>query len=190
MATGLHHTGDWQQAVEYYLKLFDLDEAGTPGTAGRALEKIERSLSCLPRLLGAGPAGHASQRGGAAAAAAIDHALERRLEEAKMDTSTDTLKRFIAFFGNQPQAAPARAELLQRLTKAGQILEAELLLAAAARSPRSQGAGRLAGRHGRTQFRSRPLAATPPRVSASFSGNSPMCPADPDPVPACPAGAA
>ena len=57
--------------------------------------------------------------------------LGPRLEEAKKDTGFDGLKRFLAFFGNQPQAAAARAELLQRLTQAGRILEAELLMAAA-----------------------------------------------------------
>ena len=91
--------------------------------------------------------------GGAAAAAEIDRALEPRLEEAKKDTGFDGLKRFLAFFGNQPQAAAARAELLQRLTQAGRILEAELLMAAAVDSTRPQGPGRLAGRHGRAQFR-------------------------------------
>ena len=69
--------------------------------------------------------------GGAAAAAEIDRVLGPRLEEAKKDTGIDGLKRFLAFFGNQPQAAAARAELLQRLTQAGRILEAELLMAAA-----------------------------------------------------------
>ena len=51
--------------------------------------------------------------GGAAAAAEIDRVLEPRLEAAKKDTGFDGLKRFLAFFGNQPQAAAARAELLR-----------------------------------------------------------------------------
>ena len=70
-----------------------------------------------------------------------------------MDTGFDGLKRFLAFFGNQPQAAAARAELIERLTQAGRIMEAELLMAAAVDSARPQGPGRLAGRHGRAQFR-------------------------------------
>ena len=56
MAAGLHHAGDWRQAVEYYLKLVDMEEAKP------VLEKVDRSLSCPPRPLGPGPAWLASQR--------------------------------------------------------------------------------------------------------------------------------
>ena len=67
------------------------------------------------------------------------------------DSGIDRLKRFLAFFGNQPQAGVARTELLHRLTQAGRILEAELLMASTApvsvpcTALRSEGTGREIG---------------------------------------------
>ena len=46
-----------------------------------------------------------------------------------MDTGCDSLQQFLACFGNQPQSAEARKELLHRFIEAGRILEAELLMA-------------------------------------------------------------
>ena len=57
--------------------------------------------------------------------------LKPTLREATKTPESDELKRFLAFFGNQPQASSARAEFIERLTHAGRILEAELLMAAA-----------------------------------------------------------
>jgi outer membrane protein assembly factor BamB len=125
MATGLQRAGDWRQAVEYYLKIVDLEDVKP------ALEKVDRSYLVRRDRWVQARLGILRNEGGAAAAAQIDRAVGQRLEAAKKDAGLDGLKRFLAFFGNQPQAAPARAELLQRLTQAGRILEAELLLAAA-----------------------------------------------------------
>ncbi|MGO9109239.1 MAG: PQQ-binding-like beta-propeller repeat protein [Thermoguttaceae bacterium] len=125
MATGLHHAGEWRQAVEYYLKLVDLEEAKP------ALEKVDRSYLVRRDCWVQAQLGALRNEGGAAAAAEIDRAMEHRLEEARMDSSGDGLKRFLAFFGTQPQAAPVREELLKHLTQTGRIMEAELLMAAA-----------------------------------------------------------
>ncbi len=123
MATGFHRTGDWQQAIDYYLKLVNLEEAKP------ALEKVDRSYLVRRDRWVQARLGLLRSEGGAAAAAQIDRLLGPRLEEAKLDTSFDGLHRFLGFFGNQPQAAAARAELLSRLTQAKRILEAELLMA-------------------------------------------------------------
>ena len=48
MAAGLHQAHQWRQAIDFYLKLLDIE-----GTKS-ALEKVERSLPRSPRLLGAG----------------------------------------------------------------------------------------------------------------------------------------
>ncbi len=125
MAAGFHAAGQWRQAVEYYLKLVDLEESKP------ALEMVDRShLARRDRWVQA-RLGLLRSEGGAAVAAELDRVLAQRLEEAKMDSGFDGLNRFLGFFGNQPQAAAARTELLQRLTQAGRILEAELLMAAA-----------------------------------------------------------
>ncbi len=123
MAAGFHRAGQWQQAVDYYLKLVDLEDVKP------ALERVDRShLARRDRWVQA-RLGMLRSEGGAAAAAQIDRALEQRLEAATKDTSFDGLNRFLAFFGNQPQGAAARTELLKRLTQAGRVLEAELLMA-------------------------------------------------------------
>jgi len=124
MATGLHRVGDWRQAVEYYMKLVDLEEAKP------ALEKVDRSYLVRRDRWVQARLDMLRSEGGAVAAAEIDRVLEPRLEDAKKDTSRDGLRRFLAFFGNQPLALPARAELLRRLTLSGRIMETELLMAA------------------------------------------------------------
>ena len=127
MASGFHRAGEWQRAVEQYLKLVDLAaEAKLP------LETVDRSHLVRRDCWVEARLGVLRREGGAAAAAQIDRLLEPRLEEAKKVAGLDGLNRFLRFFGNQPQAAAARAELLQRLTQKGQILQAEMLMAAAA----------------------------------------------------------
>ncbi len=124
MATGLHRAGQWREAVEFYLKLVDQAETKP------ALEQVDRSYLVRRDCWVQARLGAIRSEGGAAAAAEIDRALEHRLEEAEVDTSCDGLKRFLAYFGNQPQGARAREELLKRLAQAGRVMEAELLMAA------------------------------------------------------------
>ena len=60
------------------------------------------------------------------AAAKIDAGVAERLKVAVADGSIDGLQRFLNYFGNQPAAAPARSQLVRRLSGAGRLLEAEL----------------------------------------------------------------
>ena len=189
MATGFHRAGQWRQAVEYYLKLVDLEERA----AGR-LEKVDRSHLVRRDRWVQARLGMLRSEGGAAAAAEIDRALEQRLEEAghlvpSRDASVDGLTRFLAFFGNQPQAAAARAELLKRLTQAGRILEAELLMAATVDSTdRKAQAGLLAdmaelnyhaSRAGDQESRAEPLERCRRLFPPASAASSPTCLATP-----------
>src|SRR5262249_31572790 len=137
MAVGLQQAGSWKEAIEAYLKLAELEEAKASGSFAAisdnpfsaqksALEKVDRSHLARRDCWIQARLGQIRSDGGAAAAEAIDKALATRLEEAKKDTSFDALKRFVALFGNQPQGAAARIELVQRMTQAGRLMEAEL----------------------------------------------------------------
>ncbi len=123
MAAGLQHAGDWRQAVECYLKLVDMEEVKP------ALEKMDRTYLVRRDRWVQAQLGMLRSEGGGAAAAEIDRAVDQRLEKARQDKGLDGLRQFLAFFGSQPQAGAARTELINRLTQAGRIIEAELLIA-------------------------------------------------------------
>jgi outer membrane protein assembly factor BamB len=124
MAAGFQRAHEWPEAVDQYLKLVDLEE-GKP-----VLEKVDRSYFVRRECWVESCLGTLRSEGGAAVAAQLDQALERRLETAKKESGVDGLKRFLAFFGNQPQAVVAGKELLQRLTQQARIMEAELQMTA------------------------------------------------------------
>ena len=182
MATGLHRAGEWQQAIEYYLKLVDLEEreAG-PG-------------KLTARILSAATAGSRpgwacfAAKAGAAAAAEIDRALETALGRGQ---EGHELRR--------PEALP---RLLRQSTPGGRGADRT------AQAPDASGAdpgGRVAHGRGRRFHRTarpRPAlladmaelnfmqcaadacrAAMPPLVSASFSRSSPTCLATPGMTP-------
>ena len=149
MATGLHRAGDWQQAVEYYLKLVDLEE-GTRKPVGPG--KIDRSYLVRRDRWVQARLGMLRSEGGAAAAAEIDRVLEQRLEEAKKDTEL-----------RRPEAVPC---LLRQSTPGGGGAGGTAPAPDAGgadpggrtahgrgrRFHGPQGPGRLAGRHGRTRI--------------------------------------
>ena len=130
MAMGLQRAGEWPQAVDFCMKLVEMDERDMqPEVIDRSyLARRDRWVQARLVLL---------RSEGGAAAAAIDKALAPRLEEAKATAGCDTLKRFIDYFDGQPQAAVARAELIERLIQAGNVMGAEMLLASAATAPQS-----------------------------------------------------
>ncbi len=126
MTMGLQRAGEWQQAVDFCMKLVDMDEKDLqPDIIERSyLARRDRWVQARLVLL--------RGEGGAAAAAAIEKALAPRLEEAKATAGCDTLKRFIDYFDGQPQAAVARTELIERMIQAKNVMGAEMLLASAA----------------------------------------------------------
>ena len=130
MAMGLERAGEWPQAVDFCMKLVEMDEKDMqPEVIDRSyLARRDRWVQARLVLL--------RGEGGAAAAAAIDKALAPRLEEAQAMAGCETLKRFIDYFDGQPQAAVARAELIERMIQAGNVMGAEMLLASAATAPR------------------------------------------------------
>jgi outer membrane protein assembly factor BamB len=127
MAMGLQRAGEWQQAVDYCMKLVDMDEKEMqPEVIERSyLARRDRWVQARLALLRAE---------GGAAAAAIDKALVPRLEEAKSTSGFDALRRFLDYFDGQPEAAVARTELIERMIQAGNIMGAEMLLTSAAYS--------------------------------------------------------
>jgi outer membrane protein assembly factor BamB len=128
MAVGLQQSREWRPAVEYLMKLADLEEAKSPS---EKLEKVAASHLVRRDCWVQAHLGTLRSEGGTAAAAEIDRIVDKRLDAAKLESGCDGLIGFLALFGNQPQAAAARAELRERLTQAGRIMEAEMLVASA-----------------------------------------------------------
>ncbi len=131
MAMGLERAGEWPPAVDFCMKLVDVDEKEMqPEVIERSyLARRDRWVQARLALL--------RGEGGAVAAAVIDKALAPRLEEAKATAGCDTLRRFIDYFDGQPQAAVARTELIERMIQAGNVMGAEMLLASANIVPQS-----------------------------------------------------
>jgi outer membrane protein assembly factor BamB len=122
MAEGLRHSGDLLAAFEQCQKLIDLDADQLP------LETVSNSL-CVRRDRWI-QAQLAALRMEAKAETAenIDDAIRKRLQPALASGTIASLKRFLAFFGNQPIAAQARAELMRQLQQSRRLLEAEMTL--------------------------------------------------------------
>ncbi|NQU23231.1 MAG: PQQ-binding-like beta-propeller repeat protein [Candidatus Nealsonbacteria bacterium] len=121
MAAGLQHAGEWQGSLEFYLKLIDLDSKDRTLDAISGVHSVRRDRCVQARL--------ATLRDEAKAeAASIDVPIEARLRSAVASQDTQSLRRFLDYFGNQPAGAEARRELVRRLIASGDLLEAELLL--------------------------------------------------------------
>jgi outer membrane protein assembly factor BamB len=153
MAEGFHGQHDGPAALDYYLKLADLDAGPWPleavadaegANAPARAHRVRRDRWLQTHL-------EALRRdGGPQAAPEIDRALEPRLRAAVAADGPQSLRRFVECFDGQPAAAEARRELVQRLVKAsrapekaekgGGLLEAEMLV----RSARPQGDRRAA----------------------------------------------
>ena len=158
MATGLHRAGDWRQAIEYYLKLADLEEAKP------ALEKVQRLVSRPPRRLGAGPAGHASQR---------RRRPGRRGNRPRPGTAFGRGQKGRGLRGPEAvpglfrQSAPggggadgtAAAPDASGTNHGGRVAHGRGATRYWVPRQRPQGPGRLAGRHGPTQFSCQPRGA-------------------------------
>jgi outer membrane protein assembly factor BamB len=122
MAAGCQAVGDLPAALERYLKLAEVEDEPN------RLEEVTKALSVrrdrwiqaqLAALHAAAPAEFQSQ---------INQALEARLTTALQANNVEPLKRFLDYFGNEAVGDRGRRELVARLIKSGQLLEAELLL--------------------------------------------------------------
>jgi outer membrane protein assembly factor BamB/DNA-binding SARP family transcriptional activator len=122
MAAGLRQSGDLAAAFEACQKLIDLETESLPlETAGKSLSVrrdrwIQAQLAALVMEAKGETAGK------------IDAAIRDRYQSAKSSGSIESLRRFLAYFGNQPIAAEARAELVRKLILASRMLEAEMAL--------------------------------------------------------------
>ncbi len=122
MAAGLQASGEWQAALDSYMKLIDLDQDH------HRLERVDRSLSVrwdrriqgqLAGLYAAAPAEVKAQ---------IDKSLEARLDVAVEAGKPEPLRRFIDYFANHATAYEAQQHLVRRLKQADRLLEAEFVL--------------------------------------------------------------
>jgi outer membrane protein assembly factor BamB/tetratricopeptide (TPR) repeat protein len=121
MATGLQASGEWRAALDYYVKLIDLDQDH------RVMEPVAKALSVrLDRLIRAQFA--ELRREAKDEVEVIDRTIEARLQAALEADNTDALRRFLDYFGDHPIAGKARHELIRRLGDSGRWLEAELVL--------------------------------------------------------------
>ncbi|MCX7426621.1 MAG: PQQ-binding-like beta-propeller repeat protein [Planctomycetia bacterium] len=138
MAVGFEQAKQWTPALEYYLKLADVAR----DRPCRELMPVSESLSARPdrwlraRLAALRPGLPADAR------KALDDAVTGRLVSALKSPDAAPLERFVACFGSLPAADEARAQLVRRLAKANRVLEAELILERARRSPDAKVAGR------------------------------------------------
>ncbi len=135
MATGLRQAGERRAALDHYLKLVELDqdhcqlEAVSKSHSVRRDRWIQVQLAALRR--------EANEE----TLAAIDLSIEDRLQTAIDAPGADSLRQFLAYFGNHPTAGKARRELVRRLGESGRLLEAEMLLWPEQRSPDRATAG-------------------------------------------------
>ena len=135
MAAGLRQAGDWAEAFESYQKLADLEPDRRP------LDPVDGSLCVRRDRWIQGQLAELRKRAGPAAAAAIDKSLAARLRSAVAAPSLEPLQEFLNYFGNQPAAAAASAELIRRLRGAGRLLEAELAAVSAGGPPAEEARG-------------------------------------------------
>jgi tetratricopeptide (TPR) repeat protein len=122
MAAGLQQAGEWRAALDQYLKLVEMDQGQRP------LEQVDRSLLVRRDRWFQLRLSALRKEGGHEASAEVDKFVEGRFKAALGTEGVDALRRFLDYFGNQPVAAQARAELIKRLAAGGRLLEAELLL--------------------------------------------------------------
>ncbi len=122
MIAGLQHSGDLPAAFEHWQKLFDLEidqlhlETVSKSLAVRCDRWMQAQLDCLRREA----KGEIAEK--------IDEGIRSRYQTAATVKSVEALQRFLDYFGNQPIAAEARAELFRKLIQSRRLLEAEMTL--------------------------------------------------------------
>jgi outer membrane protein assembly factor BamB len=121
MAYGLQQSGHWEESLDNYQKLIELD------LKYRRLEPISRAGEVRRDRWVQSQLGQ-MRRANPRAAAAVDRVVTERLKEAQETGSMEALRRFLEYFGSQPGAERARQILIRRSVDAGRYLDAELLL--------------------------------------------------------------
>lgn len=120
MTTGLRRDDRPAEALKYCLKLLEMD----PNL--RAFDRVDKSLSvCRDRWFRSQLIAIRSEAKGEEAEK-IDQLVTAKLKQAMSDDSIESLQRYWSCFGGVSAAAPARTELIRRLTDAGRTIEAEL----------------------------------------------------------------
>jgi len=120
MACGLQAAGQWEPAIEHYLKLIDLDgdhhelDEVSPGLSVRRDRWIRAQLAAL------------REEAGASGTKVLERPVAVRLEAALAAGDVQSLRGFLALFGDHPSAVKARQALIDRLRQRGRLLEAEL----------------------------------------------------------------
>lgn len=122
LATGLHESGEVDKAFVTYLRFTD-------PTLGRLeLEPIDGVLSVRRDRWVRTRIGELWEIANEEQQQAMDVELQARLETVLQSESTAELSLFLAFFGNNILAEPARAELVNRLLSQNELLAAEFEL--------------------------------------------------------------
>ncbi len=122
MAAGLEQAGQRESALEYYLKLIDLDRTHP------ALESIDDSLAVRRDRWVQVRLAEMLLNGSPEIGEQMDRAVRERLDAARAEPGPEGLRRFISCFDGQPAAEAARRELVDRLKQTGRLLEAEAIL--------------------------------------------------------------
>ncbi len=133
MAAGLQASGQWQAALEHYVKLIELDQDH------HRLERVDRSRSVRWDRRIRGELTELREAAPAEVKAEIDRMVEARLAAAVEATGPEPLGRFLDYFADHPIARQAREHLVRRLKQADRLLEAEFVLREMERSAEPEG---------------------------------------------------
>jgi outer membrane protein assembly factor BamB len=122
MAAGYQQAGKWNDALARYGKLIDVDHDSSRLESVSRNSQVRRDRWIQTQLLAMREAMPPTAR------AALDAFVSQRFQKAEKLNTADGWQQFLDYFGLQPEAAAARAKLLDRLAEERRLLEAELLI--------------------------------------------------------------
>lgn len=122
MAVGLQRVGELLASFEHCQKLIDLETDLLPldTVAKSQIVRRDRWIQAQLASISMEAKGETAEK--------IDSAIRARFQTALASGSIEPIQRFIAYFGNQPIATEARAELVRKLIQSRRLLEAEMSL--------------------------------------------------------------
>lgn len=141
MAGGLHAAEEYAAAFEMYLKLSE-----TPGDLA-TLERVDEALSVRRDRWVQAQLGALVQSTPAEQAAAMNAAVQERLDKALASDRPQPVRSYLQWFGGLGSASEARRALSQRLAKGESALELELLLWPALSVPTDPESAHAAGQY-------------------------------------------